>query len=469
MRKPVLFHILLSLLFVCSCAQDECLPVASGQAYAAYREGKTLQQQFYLLRAVDYFQTAESLAGGDSALVCRVNLELGRIARLLMQYDEEKAALEKAFQAAVATRNDSLLVEVLHEKALSNMRNRDFVSARTCLQEVVRRETDTLRLADSEKDMAHLCLMMGENDSALHYIRCAMDRCSSTGIPSAWNLLKGNIFLAMQAHDSARLCLTHEGDSLPLAEHAEAARSMARLKALEGDKEAELVQLKEYIALRESLATDRKEEMMEKIHMVQEYRQQRERADQAEMERGEREVVIHRVLWGMMACIITLLYLHHRHRRNRQQLLAQLQQERLKQMETEIALAREQQIREQKEIESLSRTIDYYRQLNTITLPMLMDKRNSQGMMHLSQEEWDTLVGNTDACFNRFTERLKIRCPQLTEDDLRFCCLVKMELPLSLLAEIYHIAKGSVSRRKMRLKEKLQVTDVSFDEFIRSF
>lgn len=29
-----------------------------------------------------------------------------------------------------------------------------------------------------------------------------------------------------------------------------------------------------------------------------------------------------------------------------------------------------------------------------------------------------------------------------------------MELPLAVLAEIYHIAKGSISRKKMRLKEK---------------
>lgn len=126
-------------------------------------------------------------------------------------------------------------------------------------------------------------------------------------------------------------------------------------------------------------------------------------------------------------------------------------------------------MREEKEIESLNRTVDYYRQLNAITLPMLMSKRNSQGMLHLSQEEWDTLTGNTDACFDRFTERLKARCPQLTEEDVRFCCLVKMELPLSLLADIYHIAKGSISRRKMRLKEKLQITDSSFDDFVRRF
>lgn len=75
---------------------------------------------------------------------------------------------------------------------------------------------------------------------------------------------------------------------------------------------------------------------------------------------------------------------------------------------------------------------------------------------------------NTNACFDHFTERLKELYPQLTEEEINFCCLVKMELPLSVLAEIYHIAKGSISRKKMRLKEKIGIENMSFDEFIAS-
>ena len=39
----------------------------------------------------------------------------------------------------------------------------------------------------------------------------------------------------------------------------------------------------------------------------------------------------------------------------------------------------------------------------------------------------------------------------------------------STMAEIYHIAKGSISRKKMRLKEKIGITDSSFDEFVTGF
>ena len=88
----------------------------------------------------------------------------------------------------------------------------------------------------------------------------------------------------------------------------------------------------------------------------------------------------------------------------------------------------------QQEIDRLHKSVEYYRQLNAITLPSLLRKRNSQGALHLTEDEWDIIQQNTDTCFDGFTTRLKEHCPQLTEEELRFCCLVKMDLPLSLLS-----------------------------------
>lgn len=38
-----------------------------------------------------------------------------------------------------------------------------------------------------------------------------------------------------------------------------------------------------------------------------------------------------------------------------------------------------------------------------------------------------------------------------------------------LTSEIYHIAKGSISRKKMRLKEKMQIENMTLDDFIKQF
>ena len=117
----------------------------------------------------------------------------------------------------------------------------------------------------------------------------------------------------------------------------------------------------------------------------------------------------------------------------------------------------------------LNPRVEYYKRLNALTVPILMKSQNSQGAMHLKKEEWDIILQNTDACFNDFTLRLKKAYPQLTSEEVRFACLLKMEFSLTLLSEVYHIAKGSISRKKMRLKEKMQIEDMTLDDFIKHF
>ena len=43
------------------------------------------------------------------------------------------------------------------------------------------------------------------------------------------------------------------------------------------------------------------------------------------------------------------------------------------------------------------------------------------------------------------------------EKDINFCCLVKIHMSLQNLSQIYCISGNSVSRRKLRLKEKLGI------------
>ena len=181
------------------------------------------------------------------------------------------------------------------------------------------------------------------------------------------------------------------------------------------------------------------------------------------------------VLIALILIMILSVLLHY-YRSNKRKLTERLREETclkmeetIKRRDVEISLARKQEELRQQEIEKLNRNIDYYKQLNNVTLPIIMRRQNAQGALHLSDDDWNIIIGNADACFDMFSHRLKEYCPQLTEDEIRFCCLVKMELSMSLLSEIYHIAKASISRRKMRLKEKMGIENVSFDEFIADF
>lgn len=196
---------------------------------------------------------------------------------------------------------------------------------------------------------------------------------------------------------------------------------------------------------------------------------QLELTELAEEERDYARLLFYRLLSATLLTSVILLALFIRSKRHQVRLKIQKMQADLARRQAEAALSREQEARRRQELEAAQRKLEYYRSLNAITIPILCGRRNEQGALHLGDDDWEAVTRNTDACFDRFTERLRAHCPLLTEEEVRFCCLVKMELPLAVLADVYHIAKGSISRRKMRLKEKLGVADGSFDEFIAGF
>ena len=434
-----------------------------------YRQGKALHTNYYLLSASDYYQLAEQYAGDNPALLFRIHIEQAKISRFKMQRQEEDRYLNLAFDIAQTQHNDSLLSEAYYQKALAEIERHNFTSGKEYLQQALAHEHNPAMTAVYEQEISRLHLLCREADSALIYIRRSMLHPTPPEKLPQLQLLKGQIFLLAGVKDSARQLLTQSIDRLPLSKQAEAYQGLAHLEELNQRPAQALAYLKQYASLKDSLAADRKEEILEKIHGLQEYKLQRERAEKAEAEKTRNEVMLYRIVLLALLLLAVLYYIFYKTKQHKKQLILQLQAEKLQKMEVEIALVREQEKRKQQEIEGLNRTVCYYKQLNAITLPMLMSKRNSQGALHLNQEECDIIVQNTNACFDRFTERLKASYPQLTEDERLFCCLVKMELPLALLAEIYHIAKGSISRKKMRLKEKMQITDVSFDEFIAAF
>ena len=172
--------------------------------------------------------------------------------------------------------------------------------------------------------------------------------------------------------------------------------------------------------------------------------------------------------------VVAILYFHSKIKKN--ELKKQLMEAEhdkirlnLQRQKDELQFMREREENEKLERARLQQKLEYYKRLNEITIPVLMQNRTQSGSLHFTDYDWKMVRDNTNACFDDFTGRLKEKYPQLSEEEIDFCCLVKMELPISLLSEIYHIAKGSISRKKMRLKEKIGVENQSFDDFISRF
>lgn len=96
----------------------------------------------------------------------------------------------------------------------------------------------------------------------------------------------------------------------------------------------------------------------------------------------------------------------------------------------------------------------YYEHLYAIILPILNAQRSKSGHINLEEDSWILIEKNTDMVLPHFTSRLRHNHPTLSTEDIRFCCLIAMRVPNSILADIYGIAPSSVAVRKQRMKKK---------------
>lgn len=101
-------------------------------------------------------------------------------------------------------------------------------------------------------------------------------------------------------------------------------------------------------------------------------------------------------------------------------------------------------------------------------LPFVCEK---MGHIKLSSEDWNNIIEAVDVAFDGFTIKLKKVYPELTDLDVRFCCLLRMNLTIKELTNIYCLDKKSIYKKKERIKkDKMHSTDSrSLNDILKLF
>lgn len=73
----------------------------------------------------------------------------------------------------------------------------------------------------------------------------------------------------------------------------------------------------------------------------------------------------------------------------------------------------------------------------------------------VKEKEVSSLCDAVVSVYQDFPSFLRAKCPELSEKDFRFCCLVKSGLSTFELAEIYSVSESAIFKRKQKEKEKL--------------
>ncbi len=443
-----------------------------------YFLGRLYADRYAFLRANASYNQAEKFVGQNIRMLFAIKVGEAYIYRFKMMHGMEEECLKRALNIAGELNDSSLMAEAMHELAELCIFEKNYVGAENRLRQALELlpQGKTVAGAEYNKDLARVYLAMNKLDSALYYTDIALQGGHPYDFEMTCNILKGNIYLKKHCLKEAEHIFLKDVERLSLKEKQEVYYKMSLLKKEEKDFQSACEYAEKSIRYRDSLEVNNKAGYISNLNAFQEHERQQRRIARMNMELSEQELSYYRLAIILSFVLLLGVSVIFHVKQAKKKVEVSLKEKELtmvrlqnNQWVTEVKYLQEKRDREALEVESLNQRIEYYKRLNALTVPILMKRQNSQGAMHLKKEEWDIIIQNTDACFNNFTLRLEEAYPQLTLDEIRFACLLKMEFSLSLLSEVYHIAKGSISRKKMRLKEKMQIENMTLDDFIKQF
>lgn len=192
---------------------------------------------------------------------------------------------------------------------------------------------------------------------------------------------------------------------------------------------------------------------------------------QLHLEQQEKELCLLGAITALLSVGFIVFFFYQKEKKKR------LKQENLLlHKEAELSGLREKEIRlrskEAELREALFRRVDFFRKLPSLHSNESRDETVANHKIVVTDAEWMEVIAVVNDAFDHFAMRLKEAYPLLNYKDIGFCCLVKVNVNIQDLSDIYCISKAAVTKRKYRIKtDKLQITDenISLDNFLRTF
>lgn len=118
--------------------------------------------------------------------------------------------------------------------------------------------------------------------------------------------------------------------------------------------------------------------------------------------------------------------------------------------------------------ESLFKRINFFHKLPSLN----KEEKSNHGheKIKITRNDWKELISGIQDAYPEFLHKLKQHAPSLSDDDVRFCCLLKINVNMQDLSDIYCVSKAAVTKRKYRLKtEKFHIADnsLNLDTFLQ--
>ncbi|MCE7994339.1 MAG: tetratricopeptide repeat protein [Roseivirga sp.] len=466
---------------------DQVLPrvrVAYNNLGAVYfRKSEYDSAVFYYSKSLD---VARSLGNKDGeALVLRnisdVLIDHGKL-------DEAKGYLTEALAIAEETKSSKLLQDIWESLGKVWMITKEYEESANGFEKSLfyaQQTDDQINIANINNHLGSLFLEQGDADKSLRYHKNALESHRSVddklGIVSdeisiVKNLLSRENPLYGQAERyliEAKTMAEVHGQKLNLSE---CLLLLSKVRQGLGDYKEALSFQKEYQVLRDSIFSDQQNRVLAEMQTKYETRKienelegQQKEVELLQAQSGRQRLYIFLGIAGVIiiGMIAHLVYVRQKETKKKLRLTKELQTVRQQQFQKEldfknreltsntlflaeksrVLLDIQEQLVHISKTSSTSSTPDYCSILKLINEHTDMDN------------EWETLKKHFDQVHPDFFKNLSSAHPKLSQNELKHCAYVLMNLSVKEVARILNINSSSVQMSRYRLKKKMGIAE----------
>ena len=227
-----------------------------------------------------------------------------------------------------------------------------------------------------------------------------------------------------------------------------------------GNYKLALEYYEKYTALKDSIFSDNKQSQIQKLKLKYETEKNERKIKQLEQESRNRGIFLRFTIFTSILgiIVIVLLYIAYRlrlklHKQEKQKLDQTLDQRNRELVTLRMDSAQKRNFL--KEIESSVEEFDEYekKEINDF-VDRLKSKLKSE---KLPEEEWNTLKTHFENVHPDFFKKLTLKHPSLSQNELKVCAYIKMNLTTKNIARMLNINIRSVQTARYRIKKKMQL------------
>lgn len=454
------------------------------KAKTYFYAGRVNQDMQNTKQAMEYFLEAADFAedGKDNKLQYLIYYYLGELYLKENLYDSALKMYQQSFNYSEHLNNKDYMVYALRNIAFAYSGKGDnhraliyFFKALNLLP-----KSDTSTLTTLLNEIGGRYSELGDYSHALQTVNKAININYSDSTKLLYSYLaKAHIYFNKQQYDSASYYYTKSVDSPNLYTKADSYYKLSKIERMRGELLKAFDFNDIYLICRDSIEDQLHSEMIIKMQNIYQHKKTIEKIQYLTLEKNQQRMVLYLISAISLSVLfflvsILLLYRNRKERQTRElELVVQQEKEESQKAKTRLQESELISVRKEKELleKEMELRTDFFSRLNNLSFPFLSVNEQKGGNIRFTDDDWESIVKNTDAAFNHFPTRLAIAFPELKRDEILFCCLIKMRLGLSTLSSVYSLSKDGISKRKERIKKnKMKIEDgKSLDQFLADF